>query len=123
MVPMIVALSCDIPRVLVRDIMNAGDFVPGVPRSFAVEIPTLVSKRGIQGIKTDGLPEPLIAHILRDRVAPIEVELEAYATGSNKLLEQLILMDPYTRSADQARQMLDDILALPYHDAMRDHYC
>jgi hypothetical protein len=32
--------------------MNAGDFVPGVPCSFAVEIPTLVSKRGIQGVKT-----------------------------------------------------------------------
>jgi alpha-galactosidase len=122
MVPMIEALACDIPRVLVGNIPNSGDFVPGVPRNFAVEIPTLVSKRGIQGIKTEGLPEPLIAHILRDRVAPIEVELEAYTTGSKRLLEQLILMDPYTRSVDQARALLDEILALPYHDDMREHY-
>ncbi len=122
MVPMLEALACDIPRVLVGNIPNSGDFVPGVPRNFAVEIPTLVSKRGIQGIKTDGLPEPLIAHILRDRVAPIGVELEAYETGSKTLLEQLILMDPYTHSIDQARALLDEILALPFHEEMREHY-
>ena len=122
MVPMIEALACDIPRVLVGNIPNSGDFVPGVPRNCSVEIPTLCSKRGIQGIKTDGLPEALTAHILRDRIAPVEVELEAYETGSKKLLEQLILMDPYTRSIEQARGLLDDILALPFHADMRQHY-
>ncbi|HVU14675.1 MAG TPA: hypothetical protein VHD90_25540 [Phototrophicaceae bacterium] len=122
MVPMIESLACDIPRVLIGNIPNSGNFVPGVPTDFAVEIPTLVSKRGIQGIKTDGLPEPLIAHILRDRVAPIEVELEAYETGNKTLLEQLILMDPYTRSEEQACKLLDEILALPFHEEMRQHY-
>jgi len=122
MVPMIEALACDIPRVLVSNIPNSGDFVPGVPRNFAVEIPTLVSKRGIQGIKTDGLPPALTAYIVRDRVAPIEVELEAYRTGSKELLLQLIFMDPYTTSEVQARQLLDDILALPFHQEMRQHY-
>jgi alpha-galactosidase len=122
MVPMIEAIACDIPRVLIGNIPNAGDFVPGVPRNFAVEVPTLVSKRGIQGIKTDGLPLALTAYILRDRVAPIEVELEAYETGSKELLLQLILMDPYTQSEEQARRLLDDILALPFHEEMREHY-
>lgn len=122
MVPMIEALACDIPRVLVSNIPNSGHFVPGVPQNFAVEIPTLVSKRGIQGIKTDGLPPALTAYILRDRVAPIEVELEAYETGCKELLLQLILMDPYTCSEQQARAMLDEILALPFHDEMRQHY-
>jgi alpha-galactosidase len=122
MVPMIEAIACDIPRVLIGNVPNAGDFVPGVPRNFAVEIPTLVSKRGIQGIRTDGLPAPLRSYILRDRVAPIEVELEAYATGRKDLLLQLILMDPYTRSLDQACGLLDDILALPFHEEMRQHY-
>jgi alpha-galactosidase len=122
MVPMIESLACDIPRVLVGNIPNAGSFVPGVPHNFAVEIPTLVSKHGIQGIKTDGLPQPLTAYILRDRVAPIEVELEAYQTGSKEGLLQLILMDPYTRSIDQACQLLDGIFALPFHEEMRQHY-
>ena len=71
---------------------------------------------------TAGRTRPLIAHILRDRVAPIEVELEAYETGSKTLLEQMILMDPYTRSIEQARALVDDILALPFHEDMREHY-
>ena len=79
-------------------------------------------QRGIQGIKTDGLPPALTAYIVRDRVAPIEVELEAYQSGSKELLLQLILMDPYTQSEGQACRLLDEILALPFHEEMRQHY-
>jgi alpha-galactosidase len=122
MVPLIESIACDLPRVIITNIPNSGDFVPGVPRNFAVEIPTLISKRGIQGIKTDGLPVPLTSYILRDRVAPIEVELEAYETGSKEGLLQLVLMDPYTTSLEQARGLVDEILALPGHEAMREHY-
>lgn len=122
MVPLVESIACDIPRVLITNIQNTGDFVPGVPRDFEVEIPTLVSKRGIQGIKTDGLPGPLISYILRDRVAPVEVELEAYEKGDRELLLQLILMDPWTKSEEQARSLLEEILALPYHEEMRQHY-
>jgi len=122
MVPLVESIACDIPRVLITNIQNTGDFVPGVPRDFEVEIPTLVSKRGIQGIKTDGLPGPLISYILRDRVAPVEVELEAYEKGDRELLLQLILMDPWTQSEEQARNLLEEIMALPYHEEMRQHY-
>jgi alpha-galactosidase len=122
MVPIIESITCDIPRVVIGNIQNSGDFVPGVPRDFEVEIPTLVSKRGIQGIQTQGLPKPLLAHILRDRVAPVNLELEAYARGSRELLLQLILMDPWSRSEEQARGLLEEILALPYHVEMCQHY-
>jgi len=122
MVPLVESIACDIPRVLITNIQNTGDFVPGVPRDFEVEIPTLVSKRGIQGIKTDGLPGALISYILRDRVAPVEVELEAYEKGDRQMLLQLLLMDPWTKSEEQAKNLLEDILALPYHEDMRQHY-
>lgn len=121
-VPLVESIACDIPRVLITNIQNTGDFVPGVPRDFEVEIPTLVSKRGIQGIKTDGLPGPLISYMMRDRVAPVEVELEAYERGNRELLLQLILMDPWTKSEEQARSLLEEIMALPYHEEMRQHY-
>ena len=58
-----------------------------------VEAPAPASRKGIQSIKTDGLSKLLIAHILRDRVAPVEVELEAYESGSRELLLELIMMD------------------------------
>jgi alpha-galactosidase len=122
MVPLIESIACDIPRVIIANIFNTGNFVPGVPADFEVEIPTLVSKRGIQGIQTQGLPAPLQAYLLHDRVAPVNVELEAYRTGSKELLLQLLLMDPWTRSEEQARALLEDILALPYHEEMRQHY-
>ncbi|MBL8131569.1 MAG: hypothetical protein JNL42_06900 [Anaerolineae bacterium] len=122
MVPLLEAIACDIPRVLVANIPNAGGYVPGVPRHFAVEIPVLASKRGIQGIQTSGLPQALVDYILRDRVSTIETELEAYESGSRELLLQLILMDPYTTSLEQANAMLDDVLNLPFHEEMRQHY-
>jgi hypothetical protein len=31
-------------------------------------------------------------------------------------------MDPWTRSEAQAQALLEDILALPYHEEMRQHY-
>jgi alpha-galactosidase len=122
MVPLIEAIACDIPRVVVANVANSGSYVPGVPTNFAVEIPVLASKRGIQGIQTTALPPAITAWLLHDRVAPIEVELEAYERGSKDLLLQLILMDPYTRSETQARAMLDAILALPFHEELRTHY-
>jgi len=121
-VSLVESLACDIPKVFIVNIMNSGDLVPGVPQDFEVEVPGLVSRRGIQGIKTDGLPKPLIAHILRDRVAPVEVELKAYETGNKERLLELIMMDPWTRSEEQAKRLLEDILALPGHEEMRQHY-
>lgn len=122
MVPIIESIVCDIPRVIIGNIPNSGDFVPGVPRDIAVEIPLLVSKRGIEGIQTHGLPQPLVDYILRDRVAPVRIELEAYEKGSKELLLQLIMMDPWTRSLDQARALMDDILAMPGNEEMHAHY-
>ena len=121
-VPLAEALLCDTERVIICNIPNTGNFVPGLPADFQVEVPALVSKRGIQGIQTGGLPAPLIAYILRDRVAPVNLELEAYERGSRELLLQLVMMDPWTRSEDQARALLEDILALPYLSEMREHY-
>ncbi len=122
MIPIVESIACDIPRVIIGNIQNKGDFVPGIPRDFEVEIPTLVSKRGIQGIQTGGLPPALLAHALRDRVAPVNLELEAYRKGSRELLMQLMLMDPWARSLEQVRSFVEEVLALPYHGELREHY-
>jgi alpha-galactosidase/6-phospho-beta-glucosidase family protein len=45
--------------VIISNIPNSGEFVPGIPRDFQVEVPALVSRRGIQGIQTGGLPPTL----------------------------------------------------------------
>ncbi len=122
MIPLIESLAFDIPTVQIVNILNAGELVPGIPESFQVEVPALVSAHGIQGIRTDGLPPSLIQYIYRDRIAPVETELEAFKQGSRELLLQLLLMDPWTRSVDQAERLLTAIMALPYHQGLRRHY-
>jgi len=122
MITVLESLACDIPRVIITNVQNTDEYVWGIPRDFEVEIPTLVSKKGIQGIKTNRLPRNVIAHTLRDRVAPVELELEAYEKGSRELLVQLVLTDKWTKSEKQANELIDDIFALPYHEEMRNHY-
>src|SRR4051794_1645565 len=122
MVPLIESIACDIPRVIIGNILNRGDFVPGIPRDFAVEIPTLVSKRGIEGIQTRSLPDAVLAQIWRDRIGPVTIELAAYEQGSHERLLELILTDPWTTSLPQAESMLDDIMAMPAHGELREHY-
>ncbi|MDQ3225949.1 MAG: hypothetical protein M3Q50_04885 [Chloroflexota bacterium] len=122
MVPLIESIVCDIPRMLIANVLNSGDFVPGIPRDFAVEIPTLVSKGGIAGIQTQGLPDAVLAQIWRDRVSPVTIELAAYDEGSRERLLELILADPWTTSLAQAEAMLDEILAMPGHEEMREWY-
>ena len=95
---------------------------PGVPTDFAVEVPALVSTRGIQGIQTGGLPPLPLAYLLRDRVVPVELELEAYDQGSRRLLEELVCLDPWTKSTRQARDFIDELFQLEYHADMAAHY-
>ena len=122
MIPLIESIAFDIPRVLVTNILNDGDYVEGLPRDFEVEIPSLVSKIGIQGIRAKKLPRPVLSHILRDRVAPVEMELAAYEQGNYELLVSLILQDPWTRTEEQARNLVDRILSLPGLESMKQHY-
>lgn len=119
---LIESIACHIPRVFQVNVLNRDGLVPGVPYDFEVEAPALVDKHGIHGLKTEALPKPILAHLLRDRVAPVEVELEAYEAGDRGLLLQLIMMDPWTRSMEQAEKLLSRILSLPYHDEMKRHY-
>jgi alpha-galactosidase len=116
------SIACDLPRTFICNIVRAAELVPGVPTDIAVEVPCLVSARGIQGIETSPLPPLPLAYLLRDRVVPVRLELEAYRRRSKDLLVELILTDPWTKSADQARRLLDGILALPYHEEMRAYY-
>jgi alpha-galactosidase len=121
-IEMIESIACDIPRPLVVNVPNTHEYVPGIPKDVAVEIQALVSARGIQGIRTNGLPRHILARIFHDRIGPMEMELAAYEQGSYELLLQLTLMDPFTKSIDQAKALLDGILSLPYHEEMREHY-
>ena len=87
-----------------------------------MEVPALISASGVYPMQTDPLPKTIIAHTLRDRVAPVEMELAAYENGSIEYLKELILMDKWATSMSQVEAFLDEIMNLPYHEEMRKHY-
>ncbi len=121
-VQLIGSIACDVPRVFQVNVVNRGGLVPGIPENFEVEVPALVDGRGIHGIKASPLPKRVLAYALRDRVAPVEVELEAYESGDRGKLVELVMMDPWTRSQEQAEELVKKVLDLPYHAEMRRHY-
>lgn len=122
MIPLIESLACDIERVIIVNTINDGEYVPGVPKDFEVEIPAVVSARGIQGLRTEALPKAIISRMYRDRIAPVEMELAAYESHSKDLLINMIMMDPFNQSQKQAEGFLEEILNLPYHKEMKEYY-
>jgi len=122
MIALIEAIAFDRPKIIITNIMNDGDFVQGVPRDFQVELATLVSGRGIQGIQQTPLPAAVQAQIQSTRVAMANMELSAYEHGDYNALLNLVLMDPWTKSEKQAIDLIDDIFNMDGMEAMKKHF-
>lgn len=121
-VPVLEALAGGPSRTMILNVPNTGGGLERIPEDIAVELPCHVTSEGITTAASRQLPRALIAHILRDRVAPVELELEAFEKGSREYLRQLLLTDPWTRSRQQADDFLTDICSLPYHTDLAAHY-
>jgi len=122
MIPLIEALACDVERPVIVNIPNTYEYVPGLPKDFAVEIKALVSKRGIQGVHMIPQPKAITALTYRDRIAPVETELLAFQTGDIRMLESLVLMDPWTKSLAQAQGLIEAILVMPCNAEMKAYF-
>ena len=122
-VPLVESLACNIPRLMHVNLLNRGGIVQGLPDDIGIEVQALCQRNEIRPIKSDPLPRTVIAYILRDRVAPLEMELEAFRAGRLAYLEELVLMDKWATSIKQVRGFLNEILDLPYHADMKAHYC
>jgi len=119
-VSIIEALLNDQPGLFQVNIPNRGA-IPSLSEDVVVEIPAFVSGRGIQGLYVGDFPKALTLQ-LKDRVNVMERELEAYIAGDRKILLQLLLSDPWTKTRDQAERVLDEILSLPFNMEMAQHY-
>lgn len=122
MIPLIEGLACDAGNRVIVNILNDGGYVKGIPTDYEVEVEAMVDKHGIHPIYNGGLPKPIMAQLLRDRIAPVEMELAAFEHHSKEYLIDLIMMDPWTRSRKQAEEFLEDILSLPCNADMKEYY-
>ena len=122
MIPLIEALAFDVENKVIVNVLNDGGYMKGLPTDYQVEIAAMIDKHGIHPIHNDGLPKPIMAHLIRDRIAPVEMELAAFENHSRELLVDLIMMDPWTKSRAQAEKLIDDIFALPCNADMKEYY-
>lgn len=122
MIPLIESLACDVPNKVIVNILNDGGYMKGLPTDYEVEIAAMVDKDGVHPIHNNGLPKPIMAHLIRDRIAPVEMELAAFENHSKEQLLDLVLMDPFTKSRKQAEKLIDDIFDLPCNADMKEYY-
>ena len=95
---------------LAVNISNDG-LIDNLPQDLVVEVPAIVDKDGVHGVKLGALPKGF-AGLLYNQVAVHDLTVEAVLTGSREIALQALLVDPVVDSVRAAEQTLDTILEL-----------
>jgi len=90
------------------NLMNEG-YIEDLPRDIAVEVPAVVSAKGIEGIRLGRLPAGF-AGLLQNQVAVHALTAEAVLKRSRSLALQALLADPVVDSRRAAEQTLEAML-------------
>lgn len=96
--------------------------IQGIPDDVVVEVPAMVSGKGIQAINVGRLPRRLMLAVMMPRMLKMEMALEAFLTGDKDVLLEVLLEDPRTKSFKQAKDVIEAILSLPFNKKMAKHY-
>lgn len=99
---------------LALNIPNRGS-IPGLPAWAIVEVPSVVSAAGVQGLTVPAFP-PGITALLAQQVAVQDRAVEAALHGDRQAALQALLLDPVVNSYAAATKILDELLAVhaPY---------
>jgi alpha-galactosidase/6-phospho-beta-glucosidase family protein len=121
-IPFINAIVNGEKQRLVLNILNNG-IISNIPKDVVVEVPVIVDDKGIhpEEIKPD-LTDRIKKFYLMPRIMRMEFALEAFITGDRKVLEEVLIRDPRTRSYEQVKEVIDEILNLPFNKEMKEHY-
>lgn len=91
------------------NVMNKG-LIKELPDSVAVEVPGLISSKGVEGIKIENYPKGFAA-LLRNYTGVYDVTAEAVLQGSRDLVVQAVLVNPGMHIIRNAPEMVDLMLA------------
>ena len=120
-VPIIDGLVNDNEGYFQVNIPNYGA-LPGVPDDVVVEVPAIVNKKGIQPLRVTPLPAKIMYEQILPEWLEMERELLAYETGDRSTLLYNALESHKTQSYDKAKAVLNDLLEMPGHEEMAEHY-
>ncbi len=108
---------------LILNLPNQGPIIPGIPENVVVEVPVIVDSSGLRPEEIDPpLPKRILEMYLLPRMLRMEWSLEAFITGDRGILEEILVRDPRTKSFEQVKAVIEEILALPFNQEMKRHY-
>ncbi len=121
-IPFIDAIENNKKKRLILNILNNG-IISDIPKDVVVEVPVWVDREGIhpEDIYPDLTPR-IKKFFLTPRIMRMEFALEAFITGDRKVLEEILIRDPRTKSYEQVKTVIDEILNLPFNREMKEHY-
>jgi len=102
------------------NIPNNG-LIDDIPDNVVVEVPAIVNKTGIRGIRVGKLPKNLLLQVLFPRMLRMEQNLELALSSDKRLFLAMVLDDHRTRSLEQAEAYIRDFLSMPIHKEMADN--
>ncbi len=115
------AIANDQEMHLQLNVPNRGA-IEGIPDDVLVEIPAVVNGRGIQNVPVGRLPPLILNNVLLPRLARMENLHAAFLRGDRRPLLLSLMEDPRTRTFEQARDLVDTILAQPWNKEADEHY-
>ena len=122
-VPIIDALANGVAGCFQVNMPNTGGIVAGIEHDVVVESQAWIDRGGVHPMRP---ARPLPASVMREEVMPkvgeMERGLEAFLTGDRRLLLLDILAERKTTSYDQAKTLLETVLAMPGHEEVAAHY-
>lgn len=120
-VPIVDALINDNQGHYQVNVPNRGA-MEGIPDNLVVEVPAIVSKRGIQPIHIGALPPKVMLECLLPHWLDMERNLLAFKTGDRSVLLWNALDSHQTRSYDQALAVMEELLSMEGHEEMNEHF-
>jgi len=120
-IPIVDAIVNDRERVLELNIPNMGA-ISGIPDGVVVEVPAVVSGKGIRGMHVGELPKRLMLDVMMPRMLRMERILQAFLDGDSKGLLLETLEDHRSKSYERAKAMLEEILTQPWNEEASKHY-
>jgi len=122
-IPFIDALINGNQERFILNITNKGPIITGIPEDVVVEVPVIVNKKGIHPEEINPpIPKRIMNMYLAPRRLRMEWALEAFVSGDKMMLQEILIRDPRTKSFEQAKAVVDEILALPFNEEMKKHY-
>jgi alpha-galactosidase len=120
-VPIIAALAHDSPGIFQVNVPNKGS-LPGIADDVVVEVPALVSGAGVQPLRLDPLPKPLMTRMVIPKILEMEMNLEVFQRGDPRVWFHQLMFDHRTRTPEQALAAMRAVLDLPFNSALKERF-